>query len=388
VALFSLGFRPFFLLVGLDACAAVAVWLAALAGWMPAPEWLTPSLWHAHEMVFGVVGAAIAGFLLTAVPNWTSTPPVRGPALAGLAALWLAGRAAMAAAAALPPAAVAAADVAFLPALALVVLRPILAARQARNAGVVAIVAALAALNAASHLDALGAARGAAPVALHAAVALGVLLVATIGGRIVPAFTANALRAAGRPAAVRASGARDTAALALLAAWAAAEVAAPRGPATGVAALAAAVASAARMAGWQSVRTRHEPLLWALHLGYAWIPVGLAALAAADLAGALPWSVALHALSVGAIGTMMLAVMTRVALGHTGRPLAAPRAATCAYVLVSGAALVRTAGAWAFPEAALRVLALSGGLWIAAYAAFLAGYAPILLRPRVDEKAG
>jgi len=272
VALFALGFRPFFLLAGLDACAAVALWLCVLAGLLPPPTWLTPSLWHAHEMLFGLVGAAIAGFLLTAVPNWTGAPPVRGPALAALAALWLAGRAAMALAGSLPAAVVAAVDAAFLPALAVAVGRPVLAARQTRNAGVIGIVVALALANVAAQLDALGLAHGAAPIALHGAVALAILLVSTIGGRIVPAFTASALRASGCAAEVRGHGARDRAALALLALWVATELLAPRTSASGAAALAAAAASALRMGGWQARRTRSEPLLWSLHLGLAWIP--------------------------------------------------------------------------------------------------------------------
>lgn len=388
MTIFALGFRPFFLLAGIEACLAVGVWLAALSGWLPAPAWLTPSLWHAHEMIFGVVAAAIAGFLLTAVPNWTGTQPVRGAPLAALVALWLVGRVGMALAALLPAGALALVDVAFLPAVASAVGRPVVAARQTRNFGVIGIVAALALANAATHLDALGLWRGSAPVALHAAVALAIVLISTIGGRIVPAFTANGLRAAGRPALVRPHDARDRAALALLVLWAALELLAPRTAASGAAALAAAVACAVRMAGWQTRAALFEPLVWSLHLGIAWVPVGLAALAAADLTGALPWSVGLHALTTGAVGTMILAVMTRVALGHSGRRLAAPPAATAAYLLVSAAALARTLGALAWPEATLRVLTVSGLLWIAAFGVFAAAYAPILLGPRVDGRPG
>jgi uncharacterized protein involved in response to NO len=253
-------------------------------------------------------------------------------------------------------------------------------ARQTRNFGVVGIEAALALANVATQLDALGLGRGAAPAALHGAVALAVLLVSTIGGRIVPAFTANALRAAGREAPIRAHDFRDRAALALLALWVALELLAPRTAASGAAALAAALACAARMAGWQTRLTLGEPLLWSLHLGLAWVPVGLAAIAAADLAGALPWSVGLHALTTGAIGTMILAVMTRVALGHTGRALAAPPAATLAYVLVSAAALARTL-ARSPGRATLRVLAVSGAL-DQRVRGLHAAYAPILLAAR------
>jgi uncharacterized protein involved in response to NO len=387
MTLFERGFRPFFLLGALHACSAVLFWLAVLAGWVAAPAWLTPAWWHAHEMAFGFVAAAAAGFLLTAAPTWTGSPPVAGAPLAALVALWLAGRGAMALAGRLPLALVATVDAAFLPALAAAIARPILAARQRRNYPFPAILALLALGNVATHIAAGGVLAAGAPVGLHGSVALAVLLIVVVGGRIVPAFTRNALARSGIDAPVRSAWALDRAAVAFAALFAAAEVAAPRTLASGAAALLAAVAVAARMAGWRTRRTLGDPLLWSLHLGYAWVALGLAAVALAELAGTIPWSVGLHALTTGAIGTMVLAVMTRVALGHTGRPLVAPPAATAAYLLVSAGALARTAGALAFPDPYLRVLVLSGSLWAGAYALFLVAYAPILLRPRVEGSA-
>lgn len=388
MTLFGRGFRPFFLLAGLQACVSLPWWLAAWAGLVPAPAWLSPMLWHAHEMIFGFAMAAVAGFLLTAAPTWTNSRPVTGAPLAALAALWLAGRVAMALAGVLPPFFVAVVDVSFLLVLAAVVAHPILAARQVRNFGFPVVLAALAGANLVAQRDALGLAPGLAPRALHGGVDLAIVLITLVGGRITPSFTANAFRKAGSDAPVRTWPWLDRAAITAVVAYGVADLLLPRTPASGALALAAALGIAARMSGWQTRRTLGDPLLWSLHLGYAWVALGLLAVALADLTGAIPWTIGLHALTTGAIGTMVLAVTTRVALGHTGRPLVAPRAATAAYLLVSAGALVRTLGALAFPDAYLNVLAVAALLWSGAYALFLAHYAPILLRPRVDGREG
>ncbi len=388
VAFLGRGFRVFFALAALQACVSVLGWLAIFAGLAPAPGWLSPSLWHAHEMVFGFVAAAASGFLLTAAPTWTGSQPPSGAPLAGLALLWLAGRIAMALAGALPLALVAVIDVAFLPALAFVIARPILASRQTRNYGFPAVLSALAFANLGAHLDALGLAPGFAGGFLHTGVDLAIVLIVLVGGRITPSFTANAFRRDGIAAVVRTRPWLERIAIGSVVAVALANLLVPRTAASGVVALIASLAVAARMSGWQTRHTLRDPLLWSLHLGYAWVTIGLAAVALADLTGLIPWSVGLHAETTGAIGTMVLAVMTRVALGHTGRPLVAPRAATIAYLLVSAAALVRTAGALVFPDPYLRVIALAALLWAAAYVLFLAHYAPILVRPRADGQPG
>jgi uncharacterized protein involved in response to NO len=388
VTLFQRGFRPFFLLAGAQACVSVLAWLGIHSGLVPSPGWLAPSLWHAHEMVFGFVAAAAAGFLLTAAPTWTQSAPLAGAPLAALASLWLAGRIAMVLSGTLPLSLVAACDLAFLPALAFAVARPILSARQLRNAGFPLALAALALLDLGTQLDALGVAPGLAPPCIHGAVDLALVLIVLVGGRITPSFTANALRRAGVSAEVRTRPALDRLALAAVAGSALAELVAPRTRLSGAVALLAAAAAAARMSGWQTLRTLGDPLLWSLHLGSAWVALGLAAVALADLTGGIPWTVGLHAETTGAIGTMVLAVMTRVALGHTGRPLAAPRAAVAAYLLVSAAALARTAGALLAPGAYPQVIALAALLFAAAYAIFLAGYAPMLVRPRIDRQPG
>jgi uncharacterized protein involved in response to NO len=378
------GFRPFFLLAGLWGSLAPLLWVAMLAGSAPAPRWLTPSAWHAHEMVFGWAAAAVAGFLLTAVPTWTATSPVRGRALCGLTGLWLLGRAAMLAAGALPPIAVAAIDVSFLPVLAACLFRPLAAASQRRNWGFVPILLALSAANAAMHAEAVGAMGAHASAALRFAIGLIVLLIVVIGGRITPAFTRNALLRRGVEARIRTRPWVDRASIALVASCAVAELLAPRSGWSGAVEVAAAAAVAGRMLGWQTLRTRRDPLLWSLHAGHAWVAIGLALLGAADLLGMIPASAGLHALTTGAMGTMILAVMTRVALGHTGRPLVVPRGIALAYAAVQIGAVVRV-GSALLPRMGTPALALAALLWGAAFGLFVFRYAPILFGSRTDS---
>jgi uncharacterized protein involved in response to NO len=384
----ALGFRPFFLAVGIEGVGLMLAWLAMLYGWLPAPAWLDPFLWHGHEMLFGLVFAAIAGFLLTAVPNWTGTPPVAGARLAALVALWLLGRIGMATAGALPRATVAAADFAFPLALFVAVARPIVGAREKRQAGVLALLATLAVVNGAVHLDALGVAPGAGRPALRLAIVLVALLILVIGGRITPSFTQSAIVRAGAAATVRVRPTLDRLSVAAALALALAELLAPRSLATGASAAAAALVTLARMSGWQTRFALGDALVASLHAAFAWVGAGFAAIALADLGAPVPPTVALHALTAGAMGAMILAVMTRVALGHTGRPLVAPRSARIAYVLVSAGALARVLGPLLAPGAQRAAWSVAGLLWAGAFAAFLAGYAGILLRPRADGRPG
>ena len=246
----------------------------------------------------------------------------------------------------------------------------------------------LALANLAIHLQAAGVLPGGAPLGLRASVWMVALMVTIIGGRIVPAFTRSALAREGIDAPVRSRPAIDRLAIAATVLLAATDLAAPRTVWSGAAALLAALAIFARLSGWQARRTTFEPLLWSLHLGYLWLPIGFACLAVADLGGPLPWTSGLHALTAGAFGTMILAVMTRVALGHTGRALAAPRGVATAYVLVTGAALLRTIGPVALSQSPIAVIAASGVLWAGAFAIFLWVYVPILIRPRADGLPG
>jgi uncharacterized protein involved in response to NO len=387
-ALLALGFRPFFLAAGVEGAVLPLAWLAMLYGWLPAPAWLDPFLWHGHEMLFGLVSAAIAGFLLTAVPNWTGTLPVAGVRLAALVALWLLGRIAMAAAGALPAAAVAVADLAFPAALFVAVAWPIVRARQTRQAGVLAVLLVLAGANLGAHLDALGVAPGAGRPALRLASVFVALLILVIGGRITPSFTQNAIVRAGATPTVRVRPALDRLSLASALALALAELLAPRSLATGASAAVAALVTLARMSGWQTRFALGDPLVASLHVGFAWVGAGFAAIALADLGAPVPPTVALHALTAGAMGAMILAVMTRVALGHSGRPLVAPRSARIAYLLVSAGALARVLGPLLATGAQRAAWTLAGLLWGGAFAAFLAGYAGMLLGPRADGRPG
>ncbi|MEN8161828.1 MAG: NnrS family protein, partial [Myxococcota bacterium] len=284
--------------------------------------------------------------------------------------------------------AVAALDLAFPLALWGAVGVPILRARATRQLGILAVLAGLIVANAASHLDAIGALPGAGRAALHGASVFVALLILVIGGRITPSFTRNAMQRAGAPGVVRMRPWLDRLALGAAAGLAVVEVLALRGVASGLLAGLAAFGTAGRMVGWQTRFALRDPLLASLHAGLAWVAIGFAAIAAADLGAPVPRTVALHALTAGAMGTMILAVMTRVALGHTGRPLVAPPAATRAYVLVGAGALVRVVGPVLEPTAALATWTLSGLLWAGGFASFLVGYAGMLTRPRVDGEPG
>ena len=385
-ALWGRGFRPFFLFGALYASVGVPFWITVWRGLLPAPGWLWPSAWHAHEMLFGVVAAAIAGFLLTSVPVWTSTTAVSGGPLAALFGLWLAGRLAMAGAGHLPPGLVAAVDLAFLPTLGFFLARALVPARQTRNLGFLGVIALLFLCNAATHAEALGIALRASQ-ALRLAVDLVVVLIVVIGGRITPAFTHNALLREGIDAPVRERPWQARAAIAGALGVALADLVAPRTHWSGALALVAALAVAGRMAGWQTRRTLRDPLLWSLHKGLAWVVVGLALVAVSDLTGRVPPHAGLHALSAGAMGAMVLAVMTRVALGHTGRALVLPSGAVGCYALVHLGALLRVLAA-AFPAAPPALLATGGLLWAGAFALYAARYAPILWGPRVDGRPG
>jgi len=363
-------------------------WTFAWLGATSVPRWLVPMWWHGHEMVFGFVGAAIAGFLLTAAPVWTGRPALTGRPLAALFALWCAGRIAFAAAGTLPVGLVAAVDVAFLPAVALVVARTLRGSGQLRNHAIVGVLAGLAAANAAMHAEALGLVSGVAGRAQRLAVDAVVVLVLVIGGRITPAFTRNALRRRGSDRPVRSWPALDVAVAGAAGALALAGAALGRTPVTGALAAVAGLGAAARLAGWQTWETRSDPLLWSLHAALAWAALGLLFVAAGDLGAPVPATAGLHALTAGAMGGAILAVMTRVGLGHTGRPLRAPGAAVWALGLVHAAAGVRVAAAFATADVRTALQAASGLAWAAAFALFAVRYAPLLVAPRVDGRPG
>lgn len=385
--MFGRGFRPFFGLAALEAALAVPLWVAAMRGWLPLPPWLDPLAWHGHEMVFGFAAAAIAGFLLTAVPVWTGTPALAGAWLAGLSLLWVAGRLALSLAGALPALLVAGIDGAFLVVLAGALAPALLRRDQRRNLGVLLAVGSLAGLNLALHLRALGLATPDAAVLLRAGVFVVVVLLVVIGGRITPAFTQNALRRDGSAATVRHRPHLSAAAAAGAAVSALATLLPGAEAVGGVAALGAGACILAALAGWQTRLTLHDPLLYGLHAGRAWLGAGLLASGLAAF-GALPPAAALHVLTAGAIGTTVLAVMMRVTLGHTGRPLFALPGSGAALGLVSAGAALRVLAGFTGPEHAPALWAPAALLWSAGFAFFTWRYGPLLLRPRPDGAPG
>lgn len=382
-ALFSYGFRPFFLLSGIYAALAVPLWLWIYVRGSTAVSPLPPHLWHGHEMIYGFVLAAIAGFLLTAVPSWTSSRGFAGWPLISLVLLWLAGRVAMAAASDLPAWVTWIAELAFLPALAALLTPPLLRARN-RNTPMLLVLAVLWLADAAFVIAMRSGNSAHAASALRFAIDVVLILVTIIGGRIVPAFTANALRRHGRTMAVVAPPWLEPVVIALMVSIAVVDVLWPDSFASGTLAALAAAAHVLRLSGWRSRWTLREPIVWILHAGYAWLPIGLA-LKALWLLGAVPWSARwLHAFTLGVFGTMILAVMTRAALGHTGRPLVVSRAVVVSYVLLIASVLVRVFGpALCTHDYVLTVIA-AGLLWTLAFVLFVIVYAPILWRVRVD----
>jgi uncharacterized protein involved in response to NO len=380
-ALFALGFRPFYLLAALLAALAVPVWVAQYVGLLPGRGPIAGLAWHMHEMVFGFAVAVVTGFLFTAGRNWTNQPTPTGRMLAGLAALWLAARVLAITG---PSFAAAYVDFAFLPLVAWFLWRALKAANNKRNYFFVALLAALALLNMCFWFAAFGIAPMSPLVPIKAALYVIVTIVAIMGGRVIPMFTQNAIPTAR----VRRNGTLDRWAIGLLAAALALDVLAAPEWLLAPAALAAAVLHAVRLALWDPVATRGKPIVWILHASYAWISVGLALLAVAALTPKVHEVYAVHAFAIGAVSGMIIGMITRTALGHTGRVLAAGLAETFAYLLVQAAAITRVVVGLALPAAYGQTLALSALFWSAGFALYAIAYFPILTRPRADGRPG
>jgi uncharacterized protein involved in response to NO len=338
-------------------------------------------------MLFGFIAAAIAGFLLTAVPSWTGQRGFAGAPLILLATLWLAGRVTIVSSSGLPAWLVMAADVAFFPALALLVAPPLLRARN-RNTPLLLVLALLALCNGWFHSALIRQNPVSASHVLLIAIDLVLLLVTVIGGRILPAFTASGLRAAGHPARIRVWPAIGPAAITAMACVALGDLLWPDSRTAGLLAGGAAVLQGVRLMQWRSTATLGQPIVWVLHLAYAWLPVGLALKCAALLGHSAVSAFWLHALTIGVLATMILAVMSRAALGHTGRPLVVEPAIALAYGLLLLAALTRVFGLAVTSLDYVTVIVVAASFWTAAFAIFLYVYAPILWGPRTDGKPG
>lgn len=388
---FSYGFRPFFLfcaVYGVVVMAVFMLWIGIhhaggqIVGTSIA---MAPFVWHAHEMLFGFAIAAIAGFLLTAVPSWTETRAVHGKTLCLLSALWLLGRIGVGFSAFWPAWVVAAMDLAFIPVLGVLVIGALSKGWSKRNLVFVPLLGGFFAANLLVHLEFLGVIDDGVAIGHRLAVDLLALLIAIIGGRVVPAFTTNALRRAGEDKLPVNRTPLNITGIALVAALAVTDIVYPDAAATGWLAAAAAVANALRLAGWRGLRTLADPIVGVLHVGFLWLVVGLGLKAWALLGDTLSPATALHALTAGAAGTMIMAVMSRAALGHTGRALEVSTATVAAYVLVTVGALLRVVVPPLFPAFYNEGMLVAGASWIAAFTVFAIVYWPVLTGPHVGR---
>ncbi|HTN61409.1 MAG TPA: NnrS family protein [Devosia sp.] len=379
--LFSYGFRPFFLAAGLWAMLAMGLWIAALVtGWTVGGSY-GGAAWHSHEMLFGYSSAALAGFLLTAVPNWTGRLPVAGLPLAILFAVWCVGRLVLLAPDVLGLPLSLGIEAAFLPLLLAVCAREIVSGRKWKDLKILAVLSVLALANIGFHISVAGG--GDIAMANRVAVSAYVVLVTIMGGRLIPSFTRNWLvkqKASALPASYSQF---DTVAILsgvlALGLW----VVLPATIWAAMACGAAALLHLLRLLRWRGWQTTAEKLVLILHIGYAFVPLGLAALAAAQL-GLVEVAAAVHVLTVGVIGVMTLAIMTRATRGHTGLPMAASRITSTSYAALVGAAILRPlAGLW--PDAAIELLSAAGACWILAFALYSLEYGPVLLTRRRDR---
>jgi uncharacterized protein involved in response to NO len=387
--LFSYGFRPFFLLAGLYAALLIPIWLLALTGTPWSARIATGIGWHAHELYFGFVAAAVAGFLLTAVANWTGRPPIRGRPLAVLVIAWLLGRVVWNTATVIPAWLLTGADLVFPLLLIAMVARETMLGQNYRNLIVVAAAVLFFCGSLLIDLDMLGLGGELQERGRYLAGDAIILVIVIIGGRIVPAFTRNALSRRGDGGALPASWLPiDFLAIAGVAAFVIARQLPVDETAVGVVAAVAAAANAMRLVLWRGWRTAGDPILWILHVGYLWIPIGLALLAIAMVAHTIPASAGTHALGAGAAATMILAVATRAALGHTGRPLVAGRTITAAYIFLTLGATARVVALLIPGRYYLTALEVAGTGWTLAFALFVVVYAPILFGPQADGELG
>ncbi|MDG4719031.1 MULTISPECIES: NnrS family protein [Thalassospira] len=382
-------FRPLFLFAGILAIVAVIWWVASFAHGIPVPSLGTPSYWHAHEMIFGFGGAAIGGFLLTAIANWTGRPAIAGPMLMALTSTWLLGRFAIGFAESLPPVAVIVGALAYFAFLIALGARELIAARNLKNMRVLAVICVLALFDGlfiASCLDVIAL----DPMMLYqTAILTIILLIALIGGRVIPAFTRNWMQreqiAAPLPVLF---GRFDMACLASIALAIITLITNPEAALPGYVLLIASVLHGVRLIRWRGVYSWREPIVAMLHLGYFWVPVGLGLLGASMIwPDAIGSRDALHGLTGGAMACMIIAIAGRAALGHTGRELRASTMLNAAFGLIWFSTAFRILAGQSNAHY-LTILAIATLMWLAGWLAFLIGYAPVLLGPSQKKTRG
>ncbi len=378
-ALWALGFRPFYLGASAFAALSVGLWTLQFSGVIQG-SYLAGPVWHAHEMLFGFALAVIVGFLFTAGRNWTNRPTPTGGALIALVALWLAARVLV-----LTPFGwlAAAANVAFPIAAAIALAKPFIAARSRRNYFFIALLLALGAASGFVHATQLGLIAAPAWAGLQIGLDVVLFIVAVMAGRVVPMFTNNAIHGAGATRNPR----LEKVALGSLLVLLAADLIGLKGIALATLAAIAALAHGARWWLWHPWTTLRTPLVWVLHLAYAWVPIHLALRVLAEFGLVAP-SMATHALTVGAIGGSIIGMITRTARGHTARPLRADRIDVVCYLLVLLAALSRVALPLALPGLTLLAIQASALCWCAGFGLYAVRYWPVLTRARLDGQPG
>lgn len=377
--LLRLGFRPFYLLGASFAALSVPLWIAHLYGWLK----LSPNItvgWHAHEMVFGFAVAIIIGFMYTAGRNWTGLWTPRGGTLAAICALWLAGRAAMLFAGAASAALV---DIVFLPIAAFPLYQVLRRAGNKRNMMLILLLSLLTITNAGYHAAVLEWISAPPMEFIKAGILIIVVIEAIIGGRVIPMFTRNGAPGTEPVINVR----RDRIVMGATVAAAVGVAAGVPTPLMGALAAAAAIAQATRLLGWKPLATLRQPLLWILHLSYGWIPIGFA-LMALHAFGVVAESAALHALAVGSMAGLIMGMITRTALGHTGRSLKAGGIETAMYLLIQAGAVARLIAALGMDGSGMVALVAAAVCWSAAFGLYLALYGPYLSAPRIDGREG
>jgi len=381
--LFALGFRAFFALAGLAALILIVFWNAIFNGTLTSEHYYPNNYWHAHEMLLGYAVAVIAGFLLTAVKNWTGKPTLTGDPLASLCLLWLYGRILPFYAGLLPDALIALVDFAFLPALAYQVSKPIIEAKQYRNLFFIGLIMLLALGNGLIHAEMLGLQENTATIGIQLVVATIIILILIIAGRVFPFFTERGIPGT----LIIRNPLLDSLSVASAVIVFALQIFGISGTLLALAAIVAVAVNVARLSGWYVQRVMYVPLLWVLYAGYGWIILGFMLTVLSAYSVVLP-SLALHAFTLGGIGVLTLGMMARVSLGHTGRAMKASNAMAIAFVLINVAALFRVLLPIAMPHWYENLIYVSTLSWLAAFSLFVFVYVPILSSARIDGQDG
>jgi uncharacterized protein involved in response to NO len=381
--LFALGFRAFFALAGLSALVLIVLWNAIFKGALTLDNYFHANYWHGHEMLLGYSVAVIAGFLLTAVKNWTGRATLTGDQLAALCLLWLYGRIVPFYSGLLPDGLIALIDFSFLPALAYQISKPIVQTKYYTGLVFIGILLVLALGNGLIHAEILGLEKNTAWLGLQLVEATIIILILVIAGRVFPFFTERGIPGT----LVTRNPILDGSAIATAVIVFGLQLFNVSGTVLAVAAVLAVIANGARLAGWYMQRIWYVPLLWILYAGYVWIILGFILTVFSAYSLVLP-SLALHAFTIGGIGVLTLGMMARVSLGHTGRALRVSNAMAIAFILINLAALFRVLLPIAMPGWYGSLLYVSTLLWLAAFALFIFVYAPILTSARVDGQPG